>query len=100
MAAVAAFNGCLNQKRFLVAEEHKSGRGLFDTIKDRAHGAVVGEFAVLPSLRAAERFTSTIGPPRGTGERNGRMILFTRVPTGRDTNAILTCAAPEFPNTP
>lgn len=97
---MAAFNSCLSQKHFLIAKEHKSGRRVLDTIEDRAQGIVVGVFAVLPSVQAAETFTSTIGPPTGTGERNGRTILFTRVPNGRDTNAILTCAAPEFPNTP
>ncbi|MGH2844342.1 MAG: hypothetical protein ACRDKL_12285 [Solirubrobacteraceae bacterium] len=95
------FNACLSQKHFLVAKKYRSGHRVIDTIKDRATGVVVGELAVLPSLRAAETFTSTtIGPPGGTGEGNGRMVLFTKAPTGRDTNAILTCSDPEFPVTP
>ena len=94
---VDTFNACLSQKHFLVANKHRSGHRVIDMIRDRATGVLVGEFAVLPSLRAAETFTSIIGPPSGTGAGNGRMVLFTRVPTGRDTNAILTCSYPEFP---
>lgn len=97
---VDAFNACISQTRFLVTTERRSSHQIIDTIKDRANGTVVGEFAVLPSLRAAATFTSNIGPPKGTGEGNGRMVLFTNIPTGRDTKAILTCGNPEFPLTP
>ncbi len=99
-AGVNTFNACIGQRRFLDTTERRSGHRVIDTIEDRAQGAVVGEFAVLPSPRAAGSFTGTIGPPSGTGESNGRMVLLTRVPTGRDTNAILTCGMPEFPVAP
>jgi hypothetical protein len=99
-AGVDAFNACIGQKHFLVTTKHGSGHRVIDTVNDRATGALVGVFAVLPSLRAAETFTSSIGPPSGTGEGNGRMVLFTNVPSGRDANAIMTCSIPEFPLTP
>lgn len=94
---VDAFNACIGQKHFLIATERRSGHRVIDTIKDREQGTVVGVFAVLPSAQDAESFASTIGPPSGTGEGDGRMVLYTRVPYGRDTTAILTCSAPEFP---
>jgi hypothetical protein len=95
--AVDAFNACIGREHFLIATERRSGPRVIDTIRDREHRTVVGVFAVLPSARDAESFTSKVGPPNGTGEGNGRMILYTRTPTGRDTSAILTCGAPEFP---
>jgi hypothetical protein len=96
-AGVDAFNACIGQKHFLVATKRRSGHRVIDTIKDRARGTVVGVFAVLSSVQERESFTSTIGPPGGTGEANGRMILFTRIPDGRDTRVILACGTPEFP---
>jgi len=94
------FSACIGQKHFLVARTRRSGRRVIDRITDRATGVLEGEVAVLPSVRAAAMFTSSIGPPGGTGAANGRMILFTRIPYGRDANAILTCSLPEFPVTP
>ncbi len=90
------FNACLRTTHFLVAKKHRAGHRMIDVIRARATGAMVGEAAMLPSPRAAETFISAIGPPGGTGARNGRMILFTRVPGGRDTSAIITCSLPEF----
>jgi len=94
---VDTFNACLRNTHFLVATKHRADRRMVDVIRDRATGVMVGEVAVLPTVRAAETFTSSIGPPGGSGARNGRMILFTRVPSGRDANAIITCSLPEFP---
>lgn len=96
---VGTFNSCLSHLRFLVATEHKSGGRIIDTVTDRSHGTVVGEFTVFPSLSAPESLTNAI-PPDGTVENNGPMVLFTRVSTGRDANAVLTCGIPEFPVAP
>lgn len=51
---MAAFNACIGQSRFLVLEEDRVGNKIIETLKDRAYGVVVGQFAVLPSVRAAE----------------------------------------------
>lgn len=51
----AAFNACISQTRFLVLlVRHGSGNNVIEMIKDRAHGAVVGEFAVF--LRSERRW--------------------------------------------
>lgn len=95
---VDRFNACLGQDRFLITTERKSGGSVIDVIRDRASAAVVGELAVLPSLRAAETFTSAVvGPPSGSGSRDGRTVLFTRSPMGRDATAILACGQTVIP---
>ena len=58
---------------------------------------IAGEFDALPSEQAAEELPT---PMAGTGEANGRWVLFTSTPVGRDANAILSCGDPEFPLTP
>jgi hypothetical protein len=97
--SVAAFNACISQTRFLAVEEHRSGNKVIEMLKDRAHGAVVGQFAVLPSVRAAEALRTPFGIA-GTGAVNGRYVLFTRTPLGRDASAIERCGEPEFPLVP
>jgi hypothetical protein len=96
---VAAFNACISQTRFLVLAKHRSGNKVIEMIKDRAHGAVVGQFALLPSVRAAEALPAPFGIA-GAGAANGRYVLFTRAPVGRDASAIERCGEPEFPLVP
>jgi hypothetical protein len=97
--SVAAFNACISQTRFLVLVRHGSGNKVIEMIKDRAHGAVVGEFALLPSVRAAEALPTPFGIA-GAGAANGRYVLFNRAPLGRDASAIERCGEPEFPVAP
>ena len=59
--SVAAFNACISQTRFLALEEHRSGNKVIEMLKDRAHGAVVGQFAVLRSVRAAVALPTPFG---------------------------------------
>ncbi len=95
--SIAVFNSCIRQTRFLVLERHRSGHGLIEAIRDRAGGALVGEFAAFTSVQAEDAFRT---PMAGTGEANGRWVLFTTSLVGRDANAILSCGNPEFPLTP
>jgi hypothetical protein len=87
--AEAAFNACISQPRFLVLVRHGSGNNVIEMIKDRAHGAVVGAFALLPSERAAEALTTTLA---GFGARSDRYVVLTRVPAlDPDATAIERC---------
>jgi hypothetical protein len=94
--SVAAFNACIGQSRFLVLEENRAGNKIIETLKDRANGAVVGQFALLPSVRAAEslrtplqdrRVRSVEWPlcpvhqnPARPGRKRDRALRGTRVP--------------------
>jgi hypothetical protein len=85
----AAFNACISQPRFLVLVRYGPGNSGIEMIKDRAHGAVVGEFALLPSERAAEALTTTLA---GLGARSDRYVVLTRVPPlDPDATAIERC---------
>jgi hypothetical protein len=97
--SVSAFNACIGQTQFLALHEHRAGNTLVEMIEDRAHGAVVGQFAAVPSARAAEALHTPFGIA-GSGAVNGRYALFTRSPFGRDASAIERCGTPEFPVTP
>jgi hypothetical protein len=97
--SVAAFNACIGQTRFLVLVRHGSGNKVIEMITDRANGAMVGEFALLPSVRAAEALPTPFGIA-GAGAANGRYVLFNRAPLGRDASAIERCGEPEFPVDP
>lgn len=96
---VPAFNACISQTRFLFLAKHGSGNKVIEMIKDRARGAEVAEFALLPSVRAAEPLSSPFGIA-GAETANGRYVLFTRAPLGRDASAIERCGEPEFPLVP
>jgi hypothetical protein len=93
-SATQAFNGCISQTRFLVLVQHGSGNNVNEMIKDRMRGVVVGDFAALRSERAAEAFPTTLA---GSGARNGRYVVFTTVPVGRDATAIERCFDRVFP---
>lgn len=95
---VAAFNGCLAKSGFLAVTKHRSDHRLVEAIRDRAHGGLVGEFGVFPSLKSERAFTWPIGPPSGEGAANGRLEVVTAGVVGRDANAIIGCeTAPAFP---
>jgi len=68
--SVAAFNACI-ESRFFVLEENRAGNKIIETLKDWTNGAVVGQFAVLPSVRAAESLRTPFGIA-GSGAVNGR----------------------------
>ena len=88
------FNACISQTRSLVLTRHESGSQLIEMVKDRARGALVGEFARVPSVRAAEVFPATLA---GAAARNGRYVMFTEIPVGRDAGAIELCFDRAFP---
>lgn len=67
---VSTLGACLNHKPFLTTTVRRSNDRVIDTIRDRASGVVVGKFAMLLTSRAAETYTSTIGPPSGSGSAN------------------------------
>lgn len=84
----AAFNTCINRTGFLVLAHHKSGNKVIETIEDRAHRAVVGEFAVLRSAQAADPFPTTLA---GSGAQNGRYVISTKDAVSRYAGAIKGC---------
>ena len=94
---VNTFNSCLGHKPFLATTVRRSNGRVIDTISDRASGEVVGKFAMFLTSRAAKAYTSTIGPPSGSGSASGRFLLLTRSPDGRDARAMFTCSEPEIP---
>ena len=97
----ASFNACISQTRFLVLVRHGSGNNVIEMIKDRAHGAVVGEFARFPSQRAAMAGALPGMTPAGFGAENGRYLVSTTFPAlDPDATAIENCWSRFFPLTP
>lgn len=94
---VSTFNSCLSHRPFLTTTVSRSSGRVIDTIRDRATGEIVGKFAMFLTARAAKTYTSTIGPPSGSGSANGPFLLLTRSPDGRDAHAMFTCSEPEIP---
>ena len=78
---VGGFNSCITGTRFLVLVRHGRENDVVETIKDRALGAVVGEVA-------AGRHPNTLG---GAAAGNGRYVMSTRTPLGRDAVSIEKC---------
>ncbi|MDE3129552.1 MAG: hypothetical protein KGL16_00210 [Acidobacteriota bacterium] len=66
-ADVVAFNACIRQSPFLTITKLRADGSLIEKIRDRSHGGLVAEFAVLPSARSAHTFAAPIGPPSGNG---------------------------------
>jgi hypothetical protein len=74
--ATQAFNACIGlQPELVVVARRGSGSKVVEMIKDRTRGAVVGEFARLSSVRAAQAIVTPVG---GFGARSGRYVVFTR----------------------
>ena len=87
---VGAFNACITQTRFLVLVRHGDGNSVVETIKDRVGDAVVGEVAT-------DRSPTTLG---GAAAANGRYVMSTATPLGRDATAIEGCWDRFFPVAP
>lgn len=94
---VSTFNSCLSREPFLTTVVRRSDGRVVDTISDRASGEVVGKFAMFLTSGAARAYSSPIGPPSGSGSANGRFLLLTRSPVGRDAQVMFTCSEPEIP---
>ena len=86
---MAAVNACITQTRFLVLVRHGSGNGVIEMIKDR-DGAVVGEIA-------SGRTPATLG---GAAAADGRYVMSTATPVGRDATVIEDCWDRVFPIAP
>lgn len=78
---VGPFNVCIAQTRFLVLVRDGYANGVVETIKDQAHGAVVGEVATGPA-------PTRLG---GAAAGDGRYVMSTATPLGRDASAIERC---------
>jgi hypothetical protein len=87
---VGAFNACITQTRFLGLVRHGYGNSFVETIKDRVRDAVVGEVAT-------DRPPTTLG---GAAAANGRYVMSTATPLGRDATAIEGCWDRFFPIAP
>jgi hypothetical protein len=87
---VGAFNACITQTRFLVLVRHRDGNGFGETIKDRVRHTVVGEVVT-------DRSPTTLG---GAAAANGRYVMSTATPLGRDATAIEGCWDRFFPVAP
>jgi hypothetical protein len=78
---VGGFNSCITGIRSLVLVRHGRENDVVETIKDRTLGAVVGEVA-------AGRHPNTLG---GAAAGNGRYVMSTATPLGRDAVSIEKC---------
>ena len=78
---VGVFNACISHTRFLVLVDRGSRNGVIETIRDRANRGLVGEVA-------AGRAPVTLG---GAAAGDGRYLMSTATPLGRDASAIETC---------
>jgi len=87
--SVAQVNSCITQTRFLVLVRHGSGNRVIETINDRVRGSVVGEVA-------SGRWPTLGGAPAA----NGRYVMSTATPLGRDATAIEECWDRVFPMFP
>jgi hypothetical protein len=87
---LGAFNACITHTRFLVLVRHGYGSSVVATINDRLRGAVVGEVTT-------GRTPSTLG---GAAAENGRHVMSTATPLGRDASAIERCWDRFFPIAP
>jgi len=85
------FNACITGTRFLVLTRQEHENSFVETIEDRARSAVVGEVTVnrMPPI--------TLG---GAAAGNGRYVMSTATPLGRDATAIEGCWDRFFPVAP
>ena len=87
---VGPFNACITQTRFLVLVRYGDEHSFAETIKDRVSDAVVGEVA-------PGQPPTTLG---GAAAANGRYVISTATPLGRDAIAIEGCWDRFFPLAP
>jgi hypothetical protein len=87
---IRAFNACITQTRFLGLARHGYGNSFSETIKDRMRHVAVGDVAT-------DRPPSTVG---GAAAANGRYVMSTATPLGRDATAIEGCWDRFFPIAP
>ena len=87
---VGAFNACITQTRFLGLVHRGYGNSFVETIQDRMRDAVVGEVA-------PGRSPTALG---GASAANGRYVMSTATPVGRDATAIQGCWDRFFPIAP
>jgi hypothetical protein len=87
---VGAFNACVTQTRFLVLVRHGDANSFVETINDRVRGGVEGQVT-------AGRTPRILG---GAAARNGRYVMSTATPVGRDASAIEGCWDRFFPVAP
>lgn len=78
---VGVFNACITHTRFLALVDRASRNGVIETIRDRADHGLVGEVAT-------GRAPVMLG---GAAAGNGRYLMSTATPLGRDASAIETC---------
>jgi hypothetical protein len=96
---VGAFNACITQTRFLTLVRHGDGNSFIETIKDRVRGGVVGQVTAgrTPGRITPGRTLSILG---GAAARDGRYVMSTATPLGRDATAIAGCWDRFFPIAP
>jgi hypothetical protein len=87
---LAAFNTCIIHTRFLVLVRHGDGNSVIETIRNPVRGAAVSEVA-------SDRAPAILG---GAAAANGRYVMSTATPLGRDATAIEGCWDRFFPVAP
>lgn len=83
---LSSFQDCLDAHHFLVLTRHAQDKRVLVTIRDRARGTVVGE--------VASGKNAVLG---GAAAENGRYLMSTATPLGRDATAIEDCWDRVFP---
>jgi hypothetical protein len=91
-----AFNACIRQHRFLL-RRHSRSKGVVETIRDRASGALEGEVTTGSAMQAGALEPLVLG---GAAAGGGRYVMSTVTPTGRDPYAIESCWDGPFPIAP
>jgi hypothetical protein len=94
------FDACVAKARFLVLVRHRSKSEAIEKIKDRARDAVVGEFTVFPSARAAMSGPGSGFRVTGTDSQDGRYDLTTVSVFGHDATTVENCWNRLFPLAP
>lgn len=99
---IGGFNACITQTRFLVLVRHQGGHSPVETIKERGRDAVVGEVVNDRGRDAVVGGVATDQPPTlgGAAAADGRYVMSTATPLGRDASAIEGCWDRSFPIAP
>jgi hypothetical protein len=85
-AKLSSFQDCVDARHFFVLTRQGPDTRVLVTIRDRARGTVVGEVATGKH--------ATLG---GAAAKNGRYLMSTATPLGRDAAAIENCWDHFFP---